>query len=164
MFRALSASARAGVRASSAQSARFSTARVALFTGAHQPFEFQNVALPETLKEGEVLVQMHNATICGSDLHTFTGMRKEPTPSVLGHEGVGEVIGIGTDVLAGTRPRLKHHGLRVGDRVTWSVADSCGQCPECNLHKLPQKCKSLFKYILRPSDSGAPIAALSYSL
>lgn len=36
--------------------------------------------------------------------------------------------------------------MKEGDRITFSVADSCGICPECTLHKLPQKCVNLMKY------------------
>ena len=34
---------------------------------------------------------------------------------------------------------MRHRGwkLQEGDRVTFSVADSCGLCPECTLHKCP---------------------------
>ena len=40
---------------------------------------------------------------------------------------------------------VRHRGwkLQEGDRITFSVADSCGMCPECTLHKTrPQRnCK-----------------------
>merc|ERR1719191_1411919 len=52
---------------------------------------------------------------------------------------------IGSDVLSGDRPRSGQN-FKEGDRVTFSVADSCGVCPECRLHKLPQKCEDLMKY------------------
>ena len=32
------------------------------------------------LSEGEVLIQIALATVCGSDLHTLRGRRKEPVP------------------------------------------------------------------------------------
>merc|ERR1719162_764896 len=89
---------------------------------------------------------METATICGSDLHTITGKRVEPMPLILGHEGVGVVEHIGNDIFSGTRPRHRNWDLKEGDRITFSVADSCGVCPECTLHKLPQKCVSLTKY------------------
>lgn len=94
------------------------------------------------------------ATICGSDLHTFHGKRNEPTPLVLGHEGVGVIEAIGNDIFSGNRPRSGSWKLREGDRITFSVADSCGICPECTLHKLPQKCVSLMKYGHTSINSG----------
>ncbi|CEP02130.1 hypothetical protein PBRA_002395 [Plasmodiophora brassicae] len=82
------------------------------------------------------------ATICGSDLHTITGRSNdalqrsapEPFPLILGHEGVGVVV------------ESRRDDCAVGQRVTWSVADSCGHCQPCTDYDLPQKCESLFKY------------------
>lgn len=95
----------------------------------------------------EVVVRMRLATVCGSDLHTFTGRRKEPAPSVLGHEGVGEVVAAGSGRAA----------LRAGDRVTWSLIDHCNSCPACVDWGLPQKCEDLFKYgHARWEENGVP--------
>jgi putative phosphonate catabolism associated alcohol dehydrogenase len=110
-------------------------AQAAIFEQAGQPFHIAELALPSTLSAGQVLVEISLATICGSDLHTHSGKRKEPTPCVLGHEGVGRVI------LAGAG----REGW-VGRRVTWSSADSCGQCVSCTEWNLPQKCERVFKY------------------
>jgi putative phosphonate catabolism associated alcohol dehydrogenase len=110
------------------------TARIQLFHGPGRSFELRHVALPEALNAGEVLVEITLATICGSDLHTIEGRRSAPTPCVLGHEAVGRVV-------ASART-----GVMPGQRVTWSLADSCGSCPACSDYQLPQKCASLFKY------------------
>ncbi|SVB71035.1 uncharacterized protein METZ01_LOCUS223889, partial [marine metagenome] len=61
----------------------------------------QEFPLPDSLAPGEVLVALRLATVCGSDLHTIEGRRSEPTPAILGHEGVGEVVryGPGRDTL-----------------------------------------------------------------
>lgn len=107
-----------------------------VFTSTGVPLEPREVPIPHPLPEGSVLVQMRLATICGSDLHTWQGRRVEPAPSILGHEGVGTVIALG----AGRRD------VAVGDRVTWSLCDSCGVCAACTLWALPQKCENLFKY------------------
>ena len=61
----------------------------------------------------------------------------EDVPLILGHEGVGIVTAIGEGGVA---------SVSVGDRVTWSIADSCGHCVPCSVLQLPQKCGSLFKY------------------
>jgi putative phosphonate catabolism associated alcohol dehydrogenase len=81
-----------------------------------------------------VLVEITLATICGSDLHTIEGRRDGFLPTVLGHEAVGRVA---------ASARL---GVMPGQRVTWSLIDSCGVCPACVDYQLPQKCRSLFKY------------------
>mmetsp|Transcript_21801 Transcript_21801/g.61354 ORF Transcript_21801/g.61354 Transcript_21801/m.61354 type:complete len:400 (-) Transcript_21801:139-1338(-) len=125
---------------------RCASAVAAVFHGVGRPHELREIALPDRLREGELLVRLDCATICGSDLHTVDGKRRESTPLVLGHEGVGTIERIGSDIFSGDRPRKGGWKLREGDRVTFSVADSCGVCPECTLHKLPQKCVSLMKY------------------
>jgi len=114
--------------------------------GPDKPFELREFELPSVLREGEVLVKVHLASICGSDLHTAAGKRFEDTPLILGHEGVGTVVGIGKDIMSRSHPNSSSCRVREGDRITWSIADSCGRCVECNLHKLPQKCGSLMKY------------------
>lgn len=118
----------------------------AVFHGVGRPFELREIPLPDKLREGELLVRLEVATICGSDLHTVSGKRQEPMPLVLGHEGVGVIERIGQDIYGGDRPRHRGWNLKEGDRVTFTIADSCGVCPECTLHKLPQKCVSLMKY------------------
>ena len=115
------------------------TASIALFHGAGQPFEFceRNIAEPSI---DEVLVRVSLATICGSDLHTFTGRRAAPVPCVLGHEAVGRIA-------APTKVRDAYgNPLHAGDRVTWSIMAACGACEYCNTRNLPQKCERLFKY------------------
>jgi len=128
----------------------FSTQAAAgqVFHGAGKPFELQEFKLPTVLGEGEVLVKLDTATICGSDLHTVHGRRNEPTPLILGHEGVGEVVAMGPPALEsfGASALTGAPRLREGDVVTWSIADSCGHCPECKSHMLPQKCHTLMKY------------------
>lgn len=111
------------------------SALAAVFDGAGQPFRMLELPLPTRLDDGELLVRVTLSTICGSDLHTIEGRRSEPTPSILGHEGVGVVIRAGR----GREPWL-------GRKVTWTSADSCGQCAPCTLYDLPQKCTRVFKY------------------
>lgn len=109
-------------------------AKVQLFQGPGAAFRSAELPLPESLRPGELLVEISLATICGSDLHTTEGRRSAPTPCVLGHEAVGRVVAGGRE------------GLAAGERVTWTLADSCGRCPPCLRWDLPQKCEQLFKY------------------
>ena len=57
------------------------TARRLVFLGSHvDPCLIQEeVSLPK-LKSGEILGKFRMATICGSDLHTISGRRKEAVP------------------------------------------------------------------------------------
>ncbi|MEE3235599.1 MAG: zinc-binding dehydrogenase [Candidatus Latescibacterota bacterium] len=107
-----------------------------VFVGADLPLEKEEKPLPKTLGDGQMLVRITLATICGSDLHTLSGQRQEKTPCILGHEAVGRIVATG-----GKRETWKR-----GQRVTWSIADSCGDCVACLDFALPEKCHKLFKY------------------
>jgi putative phosphonate catabolism associated alcohol dehydrogenase len=101
------------------------------------------IAVPEVeLRHGEVLAEIELATICGSDLHTLSGLRAGQAPLVLGHEQVGRVRALGPGRAARD---VRGHELHVGDRIVWGVAIDCGRCRYCRLG-LPQKCVSLRKY------------------
>ena len=110
--------------------------KTAVFRGTGQRFEIVEQNVDFNLNPGHCLVEISLATVCGSDLHTIDGRRREPVPCVLGHEGVGRVVATGE----GRDRRL------VGRRVTWTLADSCGVCRFCCDWALPQKCERLFKY------------------
>jgi putative phosphonate catabolism associated alcohol dehydrogenase len=113
--------------------------RAAIFEGPGAPLRVEATARP-TLRDGEALVRVSLCTVCGSDLHTFSGRRKEKTPCVLGHEPVGVI-----EEVSGDLRTVDGEPLRIGDRVVWSVAVSCGACFFCE-RGLPQKCESLRKY------------------
>jgi putative phosphonate catabolism associated alcohol dehydrogenase len=113
--------------------------RAAIFDGPGQPLRFECFSRPK-LTPGEALVRISLCTICGSDLHTFTGRRTGPSPCVLGHEPVGIIEELNGELFDVVGERLQS-----GDRVVWSVAISCGRCFFCT-HGLPQKCGSLRKY------------------
>jgi alcohol dehydrogenase len=113
--------------------------RAAIFDGPHRPLRIEGVSRPR-LEPGEALVRVALCTVCGSDLHTVSGRRKEKTPSVLGHEPTGTVEEVCGDVRD-----ARGDPVRVGDRVVWAVAVSCGTCFFC-ARGLPQKCETLRKY------------------
>jgi len=70
---------------------------------------------------GEVLIRVHAAGLCHSDLSVVSGDRPRPVPMVLGHESAGEVIECGPGVT----------DLRPGDRVVLVFMPSCGGCMPC---------------------------------
>jgi len=104
-------------------------------TNGQPALTYQDFDLPtrEDLTDGEVLIQLTGITVCISDMHTMSGRRIEPTPSVLGHEGCGTVVASARD------------GLDAGSYVTFSITDTCGECPQC-LVGPQQKCTKLLKY------------------
>lgn len=83
--------------------------------------EIQDVPVPVP-KDDEVLIKVHTAGVCGSDLHLFKGTHafRKP-PAVLGHEVAGEIVEVGKAV---TR-------FKVGDRVTVEPHLGCGECESC---------------------------------
>ncbi|MFH1921709.1 MAG: zinc-binding dehydrogenase [Planctomycetota bacterium] len=117
------------------------TSRAMVFHEAGRPLELCRYPLPR-LADGEVLVRITCCTLCGSDVHTYEGRRSTPCPTVLGHEILGRVAGLpsGSRVCDDEGTPLK-----IGDRITWSVAAGCGSCFFCR-DGLPQKCERLFKY------------------
>lgn len=77
--------------------------------------EMRDVAEPVP-REGEALVRIDSAGICGSDMHAFLGHdARRPAPLILGHEAAGVIVG----------------GPRDGERVAINPLVSCGTCPAC---------------------------------
>lgn len=116
-------------------------ARAAVMTAPKRGLEIREYPLPQVDK-GCILVKITCCTICGSDLHSWLGRRKVPTPIILGHEIVGKIVELGEGVAydSGDRP------LKVGDRITWTIMDNCGKCYYCREKGLPMKCMHLRKY------------------
>src|SRR6478672_1338446 len=70
---------------------------------------------------GEVLVRVHAAGVCGTDLHILDGMIKpDPYPMTLGHEAAGVVEAVGDSVRT-----------PVGTRVAIYNKIFCGRCEQC---------------------------------
>ncbi len=75
---------------------------------------------------GEVLVRMEACGVCHSDLFV-SGLAKLPrTPLTLGHEGIGRIEGMGSEVSG------LLEDLHVGDRVGITfLGSTCGECVYC---------------------------------
>ena len=70
---------------------------------------------------GELLVKIHAAGLCHSDLSAINGDRPWPMPIAVGHEAAAEVLELGPGVT----------DLKVGDHVALVFRPSCGSCPSC---------------------------------
>ncbi len=78
------------------------------------------------LNEGEVLVKVKAAAICGTDQHiyvwnTWAQNNNIKLPTILGHECSAEVVEVG--------PGVK--GLKPGDYVACETHIPCGECYQC---------------------------------
>ncbi|MFE1987944.1 zinc-dependent alcohol dehydrogenase family protein [Streptomyces mirabilis] len=83
---------------------------------------WEDVADPGIQDATDAIVRVDAVTICGTDLHILKGDLPEVRPgTVLGHEAVGEVVEVGSDV------RM----VRPGDRVLVSCITACGRCRYC---------------------------------
>lgn len=77
---------------------------------------------------GQVVVAVHTAGICGTDIHATQGLFPWTPPMVLGHEYTGIVREAGR----GVSPRL------VGRLVACEPSYGCGECPECRAGHVSQ--------------------------
>ncbi len=100
--------------------------------------ELSDVAMPEPA-EGEVLIKVAACGVCRTDLHIIDGeLTKPKLPLIPGHEIVGRVTSVGSDVTK----------FKTGDIVgVGCLVDSCRACDSCN-NGLEQYCTggSVFTY------------------
>ncbi|WP_086787199.1 zinc-dependent alcohol dehydrogenase family protein [Streptomyces caniscabiei] len=83
---------------------------------------WQDVPDPGIKDPTDAIVRVDTVTICGTDLHILKGDVPEVRPgTVLGHEAVGEIVEVGSDVRT----------VRPGDRVLVSCITACGRCRYC---------------------------------
>lgn len=117
------------------------TGKLIAFNGPGKTLEIRTEVVRELLP-GEILVKNQFTTICGSDLHTYAGVRKEPCPVVLGHEIVGTIVEIESHHSGRDYTSEK---LETGDLVTWTIFSSDPTSSRA-LEGIPQKGENLFKY------------------
>jgi threonine dehydrogenase-like Zn-dependent dehydrogenase len=86
---------------------------------------------PQIKESRDVILKVTATAICGSDLHIYSGGLPQPRPMVLGHEFMGIVEEVGSDV----------KNLKRGDRVVVPFPIACGHCFFCN-HHLPGHCEN----------------------
>lgn len=73
----------------------------------------------------DLLIKIRKTAICGTDMHIYNwdewSQQTIPVPMVVGHEYVGEVVGMGQEV----------KGFDIGDRVSGEGHITCGHCRNC---------------------------------
>ncbi|MBO7921854.1 L-threonine 3-dehydrogenase [Alteromonas sp. K632G] len=84
----------------------------------------QDTQEPE-VGHNDLLIKIRKTAICGTDMHIYNwddwSQNTIPVPMVVGHEYVGEVVGMGQEV----------RGFAVGDRVSGEGHITCGHCRNC---------------------------------
>ena len=99
--------------------------------------------MPEIKEPNQVLVKVHAAGICGSDVHYYNkgriGDYVVEGEFILGHEVAGTVTELGSDV----------KNLKVGDRVALEPGITCGHCEQCKEGKY-NLCKDVIFFATPP--------------
>lgn len=78
----------------------------------------------------DAILRVTSTAICGSDLHIYNGAFPQLRPMALGHEFMGVVEEVGTEVT----------NLKKGDRVVVPFPIACGNCWFCE-HYWPTQCE-----------------------
>ena len=86
---------------------------------------------PKIEDKRDAIIRVTATAICGSDLHIYNGFLPQKRPMALGHEFMGIVEEVGSEV----------GNLQKGDRVVVPFPIACGKCFFCN-HDLPGHCEN----------------------
>jgi len=89
--------------------------------------EVRDVPVPQVLLSDWVLIKIHAAGVCGTDIHIWEDKFQYWPPVILGHEFSGEIVEIGKDV----------KNFSVGDRVVAEPnTGGCGSCDYCRTGRM----------------------------
>ena len=84
----------------------------------------EDVPIPK-VGVNDVLIRIHKSSICGTDVHIYNwdpwAQKTIPVPMVIGHEYVGKVAEVGSNVT----------GFKAGDLVSGEGHLVCGFCRNC---------------------------------
>lgn len=93
------------------------------------------VSVPE-IGHNDVLIKIKKTAICGTDMHIYHwdewAQKTVPVPLVTGHEFVGEIVEVGSEVT----------GYKKGDRVSGEGHLVCGYCRNCRAGR-PHLCPNV---------------------
>ncbi len=98
------------------------TGRAAVLT-AKEHLELKEFPL-RGIRENEILVRVEACGICGTDVHCFKNDPFNLIPVVLGHEGTGEVVQVGSAIKMDSVGKP----VRVGDKIVTSTLDTSDAC------------------------------------
>lgn len=103
--------------------------------------EMRDYELPRELEPGAALLEVLQTNVCGSDIHVFEGRHPVLKCGGIGHEMVGKVLALGSDLAtdAAGAPVAR------GDRVVPVYTAMCGRCENCT-RGVPNHCDHAFRY------------------
>lgn len=116
---------------------------------------YLDVPKPEP-KPNEVLIRVHAASICGTDIHYYKWNQSAEDfarkfnvqfPFIIGHECAGEIVAVGSDV----------KNRKVGERVALETHIPCGKCFQC-MHGEAHNCANMKVYGTSCDGCFAPYA------
>lgn len=99
----------------------------------HKPKDMRvdNVPDPVIKDPRDAIIRVTLTAICGSDLHMYNGIIPQPRPMTMGHEFMGIVEDVGSEV----------QNLKKGDRVVVPFPIACGRCMFC-MNESPVNCEN----------------------
>lgn len=123
--------------------------------------EIAEVDTPEP-QHHDVLIRVHRAGVCGTDVHILHGTYQATYPLIPGHEVSGVVEAVGDAV---TR-------FSIGDRVTVDPNIACNRCENCQRNE-PNQCLNwegigvtrpggFAQYMVSPESNVYPIGDLPF--
>ncbi|MCI1283649.1 MAG: zinc-dependent alcohol dehydrogenase family protein [Lacticaseibacillus songhuajiangensis] len=83
--------------------------------------EPQERPMPELVHPGDAIIRVVRTCVCGSDLWWYRGVHDKDASSPIGHEGIGVVERVGSDV----------KNVQAGDFVIMPFTHGCGHCATC---------------------------------
>lgn len=96
--------------------------KAAVFKGSHN-IDIEEVEKPTLQNPKDAIIRVILTSICGTDLHMYHGKIPFEKNHILGHEFVGIVEEIGSEVRT----------LSPGDKVMGTSSISCGECFYCKM-------------------------------
>jgi L-iditol 2-dehydrogenase len=125
--------------------------------------EMSDIPEPIVVKPKEVKIKMAVLGVCGSDIHYYLrgriGSKLVQYPFLVGHEGAGVVVDVGSDVKR----------VKPGDHIAIEPAMPCRECDQCRAGR-PHTCRKLKflgcpgqaegclrEYIIMPEESCFPL-------
>lgn len=98
----------------------------------HAPYDIrtEEKPVPKIENPTDVVLKVKYSGLCGTDLHTYRGHIPGPVNQAIGHEFLGTIVEVGSDV----------ENFRKGDEVLSTFTIQCGKCWYCK-HGYSGQCK-----------------------